>query len=161
MMMQLHLEKATNVSDLGEIINLEILNWHQLVVLKWDKQLERGLGKPIPRTASLSDVYRGTPLIRVLGSETQINQSLPLELSVIALGTGDAPPLLKVRPLGSRAWQEVRVNHVRVNNVRLKRTDDADQSRQGSHAGSATRHVQRVKTHTRALELPGPLRGKQ
>ena len=111
MMMQLHLEKATNVSDLGEIINLEILNWHQLVVLKWDKQLERGLGKPIPRTASPSDVYRGTPLIRVLGAETQINQRLPLELSVTALGTGDAPPLLKVRPLGRRAWQDVPVDH--------------------------------------------------
>ena len=28
-MMRLHLEKATNASDLGEIVSLEILNWHQ------------------------------------------------------------------------------------------------------------------------------------
>ncbi len=111
MMMQLHLEKATNVSDLGEIINLEILNWHQLVVLKWDKQLERGLGKPMPKTANPSDDYTGAPLIRVLGTETQINKNQPLELSVIALGTGNAPPRLKVRPLGRRAWQDVPVDH--------------------------------------------------
>ena len=32
-MMRLHLEKVTNASDLGEIVNLEILNWHQLMVL--------------------------------------------------------------------------------------------------------------------------------
>ena len=110
-MMRLHLEKATNASDLGEIVNLEILNWHQLVVLKWDKQLERGLGKPIPDNAHPSAVYDGAPLIRVLGTETQINRGQPLELSVIALGTGDIPPVLKVRPLGRGAWEDVPVDH--------------------------------------------------
>ncbi len=110
-MMRLHLEKATNASDLGEIVNLEILNWHQLVVLKWDKQLERGLRKPIPDSANPSTVYDGAPLIRVLGTETQINKGQPLELSVIALGTGDTPPVLKVRPLGRGAWQDVPVDH--------------------------------------------------
>jgi hypothetical protein len=110
-MIRLHLEKVTNASDLGEIVNLEILNWHQLVVLKWDKLLERGLRKPIPDSANPSTVYDGAPLIRVLGTETQINKSQPLELSVIALGTGDAPPVLKVRPLGHGAWQGVPVDH--------------------------------------------------
>jgi hypothetical protein len=110
-MMRLHLEKVTNASDLGEIVNLEILNWWQLVVLKWDKQLERGLGKPIPESAHPSTDYDGAPLIRVLGAETQINNGQPLELSVIALGTGDTPPALKVRPLGRGAWQDVPVDH--------------------------------------------------
>ena len=110
-MMELHLEKATNVSDLGEIVNLEILNWHQLVVLKYDKRLEKGLGKSIPESASPSDVYKGTPLIRVLGVETQIHKGRPLELSVIALGTGDTPPVLKVRPLGRGAWKSFPVIH--------------------------------------------------
>ena len=110
-MMRLHLEKVTNASDLGEIVSLEILNWHQLVVLKWDKLLERGLGKPIPDSANPSTVYDGAPLIRVLGTETHINKGQPLELSVIALGTGDTPPVLKVRPLGRGAWQDVPVDH--------------------------------------------------
>jgi hypothetical protein len=83
---------------LGEIVNLEILNWHQLVVLKWDKQLGRGLGKPIPDSANPSSVYDGATLIRVLGTETHTNKGQPLDLSVIALGTGDTPPVLKVRP---------------------------------------------------------------
>jgi len=109
--MRLHLEKVTNASDLGEIISLEILNWHQLVVLKWDKQLERGLGKPIPESANPSPVYDGAPLIRVLGTETHINKGQALELTVIALGTGDTPPVLKVRPLGRGAWQDVPVHH--------------------------------------------------
>ncbi|MGI9441281.1 MAG: hypothetical protein ACR2N1_02380 [Rubripirellula sp.] len=110
-MMRLHLEKTTNASDLGEIVNLEILNWHQLLVLKWDKQLEQGLGKPIPDSANPSTVYDGAPLIRVLGTETQINKGQPLELSLIVLGTGDTPPVLKVRPLGRGAWQDVPVDH--------------------------------------------------
>ena len=110
-MMRLHLEKVTNASDLGEIISLEILNWHQLVVLKWDKQLEHGLGEPIPDSANPSLVYEGAPRIRVLGTETHINMGQPLKLSVITLGTGDKPPVLKVRPLGRRAWQEVPVDH--------------------------------------------------
>jgi len=110
-MMRLHLEKVTNASDLGEIVSLEILNWHQLVVLKWDKLLERGLRKPIPDSANPSTIYDGAPLIRVLGTETHINKGQPLELSVIALGTGDTPPVLKVRPLGRGAWQDVPVDH--------------------------------------------------
>ncbi len=110
-MMRLHLEKAINASDLGEIVSLEILNWHQLVVLKWDKLLEQGLGKPIPGSANPSTVYDGAPLIRVLGTETQINRGQPLELRVIALGTGDEPPALKVRPLGRGAWRDVPVVH--------------------------------------------------
>ena len=110
-MMRLHLEKATNASDLGEIVNLEILNWHQLVVLKWDEQLKQGLRKPIPASANPSTIYDGAPLIRVLGTETQINKGQPLELSLIALGTDDTPPVLKVRPLGRGAWQDVPVDH--------------------------------------------------
>lgn len=110
-MMRLHLEKVTNASDLGEIVSLEILNWHQLVVLKWDKQLERGLRRPIPDSANPSPVYDGAPLIQVLGSETQSNKGQPLELSVIALGTGETPPVLKVRPLGRGAWRDVPVGH--------------------------------------------------
>ena len=110
-MMRLHLEKITNASDLGEIISMEILNWHQLVVLKWDKELKQGLRKPIPESANPSTVYDGAPLIRVLGTETQINQGQSLELSLIALGTGDTPPVLKVRPLGRGAWQDVPVVH--------------------------------------------------
>ena len=80
-------------------------------MLKWDKQLERGLGKPIPDSANPTNVYDGAPLIRVLGTETQINKGRPLKLSVIALGTGDTPPVLKVRPLGRGAWQDVPVEH--------------------------------------------------
>lgn len=108
-MMRLHLEKATNASDLGEIVNLEALNWHQLVMMKWDEELEAGLGKPIPETASPSDEYTGAPLIRVLGLETQVDKGQPLDLSVIALGMDNSPPVLKFRPLGRGAWREVPV----------------------------------------------------
>lgn len=109
--MQLHLEKLTNASDIGEILSLEILNWHQLVALKWDRQLERGLGRPIPPSANPSAAYHGAPRIRVLGTETQIYRGQPLALNVIALGTGDAPPILKYRRLGRGPWQDAPVIH--------------------------------------------------
>jgi hypothetical protein len=39
---------VVNASDLGEIMNLDILNWHQLMMLRWDRRLARGLGpRPI------------------------------------------------------------------------------------------------------------------
>lgn len=50
-------------------------------------------------------------MIRVLGTETQITKGQPLELSLIAVGTGDKPPVLKVRPMGRGAWKSVPVVH--------------------------------------------------
>jgi hypothetical protein len=110
-MMRLHLEKLTNASDLGEIISLEILNWYQLIVLKWDERLEAGLKRSIPADANPSTAYDGAPRIRVLGTETQIRKGESLKLRLIALGTGQEAPALKLRLLGQGEWQNIPVIH--------------------------------------------------
>ncbi|HCP48420.1 MAG TPA: hypothetical protein DIU15_20455, partial [Deltaproteobacteria bacterium] len=52
--MSLEAQKATNSSDLGVIVNLELKNWYPLVMLEHDEVLEEGLGGPIPDSANPS-----------------------------------------------------------------------------------------------------------
>ena len=97
--MTLQIEKVTNSSDLGEILNLEILNWKQLMINKWDDALKEGLGKEIPDSANPSRVYMGDPFIRATPTRTHIYKGEALELKVWMLGGPDQATLY-YRPLG-------------------------------------------------------------
>ncbi|MFO7934387.1 MAG: hypothetical protein R6U78_09925 [Bacteroidales bacterium] len=106
----LQMEKAVNISDLGEIINLEILNWHQLMKLKWDKQLEQGLGGRIPSDADPVKEYLGEPRIMLTTRQTQIETGDSLDIRVAVMGDHESP-VLYWRPLGTGDFQPVELKN--------------------------------------------------
>lgn len=79
--MKYEIEKATNVSDLGEIINLEVLNWYQLVQLKWDQKMKDGLGREIPASANPAMEYNGKNRIIVDANRTGLYEDESLKLT--------------------------------------------------------------------------------
>lgn len=105
------IQKVSNSSDLGEIINLEILNWHQLVVLKWDKRMTKGLGEAIPDDANPSMQYNGQPLMTVDSLQTSLDKHEPLNLKVRAMGNPDSISLF-YRPLGTGNFKSAKLNHI-------------------------------------------------
>jgi len=109
--MTLEIEKATNVTDYGEIINLEILNWQQLIVQKWDETLIEGLGNDLPADANPSKEYSGQASIKVTTRQTQIYLGSSLNLRVVIVGN-HCQPVLKWRSLGSENYQTVPLDHI-------------------------------------------------
>jgi len=108
--MQLEVEKATNVSDLGDIMNLEVVNWKQLMVNKHDAALEAGLGYTLPSDANPSQTYNGDAFIKVLAPRTQVYDGEALKLKVIAMGVSG--PSLKYRTLGATTWNTMNLTSV-------------------------------------------------
>jgi hypothetical protein len=107
----LQTEKIVNVSDLGEIVNLEILNWQQLMELQWGKQLSERLGIALPPESYPSKEYTGRSSVKVLTRQTQILKGDPLELKVLIVGE-HSDPVMTWRPLGSGAFQSIPLTHV-------------------------------------------------
>jgi len=108
--MTLEIEKMVNTSDLGEIINLEILNWYQLMMLKWDDKLIKGLGSPLPKNANPVQEYLGTPFIKATPATSQIYLGEDLLLKVHVMGDlGD--PMLHWRYLGGGSYQSIPLKH--------------------------------------------------
>lgn len=95
----------------GEIINLEILNWYQLVMLKWDKRLKEGLGKEIPADANPSMEYDGPPFIMVDSVRTNLYGNEPLKLKVRDIGELESV-ILFYRPLGKGKYKLKKLTHV-------------------------------------------------
>jgi len=108
--MELEVEKATNVSDLGDIMNLEVVNWKQLMMNKHDEALEAGLGNALPSEANPSKTYTGDPFIKVLPPRTHVYEKEALKLKVIAMGVSS--PSLKYRMLGETSWNTISLNNV-------------------------------------------------
>lgn len=108
--MELEVEKATNVSDLGDIMNLEVVNWKQLMMNKHDEALEAGLGNTLPTDANPSQTYTGDPFIKVLAPRTHVYEKEALRLKVIAMGV--SAPSLKYRPLGETSWNTISLTNV-------------------------------------------------
>ena len=108
--MKLEVEKATNVSDLGDIMNLEVVNWKQLMMNKHDAALEAGLGYSLPADANPTQTYDGAPFIKVLAPRTFVYEEEALQLKVIAMGV--ATPLLKYRTLGATSWNTISLTNV-------------------------------------------------
>ena len=105
------IKKVSNSSDLGEIINLETLNWYQLVMLKWDKRLKKGLGKEIPADANPSMKYNGPPLIIVDALRTSLYRNKPLNLKVRVMGK-PVSVTIHYRPLGEGKYESSELTHV-------------------------------------------------
>jgi hypothetical protein len=108
--MGLEAQKATNSSDLGEIVNLEILNWHKLVTLEHDEALEDGLGTAIPADADPSQEYAGPPRVVVTPARNQgyLGESLVIH----ALVLGDASEVvLYHRHMGMGDFEAIALDH--------------------------------------------------
>jgi hypothetical protein len=109
--MTLEIEKMVNTSDLGEIINLEILNWYQLMILKWDKKLSEGLGAPIPDDANPSSEYKGDPFIKAATSISQIYKGEDFRLKTYIMGDLKNP-VLKWRYLGEKEYRKAPIKNI-------------------------------------------------
>jgi hypothetical protein len=109
--MKLQIEKATNSSDLGEIINLEILNWYQLVHLRWDEEMVKGLGREIPDDANPSMAYTGKPSIMVDVERASLTQNEPFSLTVRVIGNPESVTF-NYRQLGKDDYKTKEVLHV-------------------------------------------------
>ena len=108
--MGLAAKKATNRSDLGEIVNLEVLNWHEWVVVEQEEALEEGLGRTLPDDAYPSRTYAGPPRVVVTPARTvgYAGESLVID----ALVLGDAREVvLHHRPMGLGDYQAVAFDH--------------------------------------------------
>ena len=105
------IQKSSNVSDLGEIITLEILNWHQLMELKWDDPMEKGLGREIPSDANPSPEYKGDPMIQVDAAPGMLYKEESFHLTVRVVGDPETV-VLKYRALGEDRYQTRKLNHV-------------------------------------------------
>jgi hypothetical protein len=109
--MTLMVEKATNASDLGEIINLETVNWKQLMINKWDEILTNGLGESLPLSAYPNKNYTGSPCVKVTPARTQVYGGESLELTILIMGNPTSAKLY-YRPLGSDSYSDITLNHV-------------------------------------------------
>ena len=107
-------QKAFNSSDLGDIMNLEVINWKQLMINKHDSDLKTGLGMSVlPAEANPSQLYSSTrtPYIRVAAKRTQVDSSESLTLKILAPGV-DSTPQLKYRTIGATEWTSQTVTPV-------------------------------------------------
>ena len=109
-LMGLEAQKSTNSSDLGEIVNLEVLNWFELVVVDNGEALEEGLGHELPDDAHPSREYTGPPKVVVTPARTvgYADESLVIK----ALGLGDTSEVvLHHRAMGLGNFKEVAFDH--------------------------------------------------
>ena len=108
--MGLEAQKATNSSDLGEIVNLEVLNWYELVDVENGAALEQGLGRALPDDAHPSRDYTGPARVVVTPARTvgYAGESLVIE----ALVLGDASEVvLYHRTMGLGDFEAVAMEH--------------------------------------------------
>ena len=109
-LMGLEAQKATNSSDLGEIVNLEVLNWYELVEIENGEALEQGLGRALPDDAHPSRDYTGPARVVVTPARTvgYAGESLVIE----ALVLGDASEVvLYHRTMGLGDFEAVAMEH--------------------------------------------------
>lgn len=109
-LMGLEAHKATNSSDLGEIVNLEVLNWFELVVVENGAALEAGLGRALPDDAHPSLAYTGPPRVVVTPARTVGYAGESLVIDVLVLGDA-TEVVLHHRTMGLGDFEEIAISH--------------------------------------------------
>jgi hypothetical protein len=107
-LMTLQVEKASNSSDLGEIKNLEELNYNRLI---------RMLDEELPNKEGIHPgrEYVGKPRMVLTPQRTQVGAGEPLTCRVAIMAKGIQHPTratLHHRPLGKGAYQRIPLTHV-------------------------------------------------
>lgn len=115
-LMTLETESATNSSDLGEIMNLEELNYYRLWKGKEaDGWLKEGLGDKNPSGIEPNRKYSGKTRIMVTPQRTQVGSDESLELRVTVMAEGLSHPTegkLNYRPLGDGPYKSKPLTHI-------------------------------------------------
>lgn len=107
----LQLERAKNASDIGEIIQFQLVNWKAIILDRFENTLRNGLGRPIPTDAYPTSDYHGTPRVFVSPARGSIRKGETLSVTATVLGT-DITPKVLVRPLGAEDYQELTMETV-------------------------------------------------
>jgi len=94
----LDIERMVDACDIGEIMQNNVLNWHQLVQLDW------GAG------TNPSTTYSGESFIKVMPVRTQVQENETLKLNIVAMGV--SAPTLKYRELGNNTWTTITPSNV-------------------------------------------------
>lgn len=105
-LMGLQAQKATNSSDLGEIVNLEVLNWFELVVVENGEALEAGLGRALPDDAYPSQAYTGPARVVVTPARNIAYAGESLVIKALVLGNA-SEVVLHHRPMGVGEFEAV------------------------------------------------------
>ena len=85
------LEKTYNISDMGEIINMELLNWKEFITNKYDKVLKEKNNNT--DAMNLSKEYKGSPKIIVLNQINQLYNTDKFNITIAILGIKETPEL--------------------------------------------------------------------
>ena len=101
-LMTVEILTVVNASDLGEIVNLEVLNWYQLMEEMWDSELTELGG--IPEDANPAMGYTGPPTIAVTPPRAYVGEGETLDLTVRVMGEPTAATLF-VRALGEGEFE--------------------------------------------------------
>ena len=102
----LQLERARNASDIGEVIQFQLVNWKGTILDRFEDGLRRGLGRPIPPEAYPTAEYLGEPRVFVAPARTAVREGESLSITATALGTNTAPRLY-LRAMGESRFREV------------------------------------------------------
>lgn len=85
------LEKTYNISDMGEIINMELLNWKEFITNKYDKVLKEK--NKNTDAMNLSKKYKGSPKIIILNQINQLYNTDKFNITIATLGIKETPEL--------------------------------------------------------------------
>ena len=107
----LQLERARNASDSGEIIQFQLVNWKATILDRYEDELRRGLGRPIPPEAYPASKYLGDPRVFVAPARTSVREGEPLPITATVLGV-DAVPRVHLRLLGKTQFEELAMRQV-------------------------------------------------
>lgn len=93
------------------LFNLEILNWKQLMINKWDAEMESALGGPLPPQANPSMNYTGASSVKVTPARTQIYGGEALNLRALIM-ENPTEATLYYRSLGSGTFQSMHLTQL-------------------------------------------------
>ncbi len=102
----LQLERARNASDIGEIIQFQLVNWKAMILDRFEDELRRGLGRSIPPEAYPTSEYLGEPRVFVAPARTSLREGESLSITATVLGA-DAAPRVYLREMGESRVREL------------------------------------------------------
>ncbi|MFO7782919.1 MAG: hypothetical protein R6W94_14980 [Spirochaetia bacterium] len=107
----LQLERARNASDIGEIIQFQLVNWKATILDRFEDELRRGLGRSIPAEAYPAREYQGEPRVFVAPARTSVREGESLSVTTTVLGT-DATPQVYLREMGASRFRAFSMRQV-------------------------------------------------
>jgi hypothetical protein len=105
----LKIKKITDISELGEIINLENLTWKQTIEEQWLDKLEKGLGRK-PNIPKLDKKYGRDSILRIVNHRNTIYKNENPSLKLIGLLIKN--PTLHINVVGENKFKSFKFTNV-------------------------------------------------